>query len=252
MMASENASPGPAQPWRLPNFPLVVIRSQLSPSPIDGKSWPDLPDRPANWPPPGWQSDREPVDDSVDATLQWLGSMIEYFSQLHHLNVLSHEPAISLYSHVVDDAHLLKQHFQRVYGWPNAPVHPNVSTIVALRGADEIRKVWDWIEHHALAAKPKDKSLRERDKVIPLLKVTLDPPQVVIDGEPIALDEQQAIYVAAVASAAGKFVSGAEISRNNPIFDGTKVNRVWSGLPERIQKLIQTLPGKGSCLTQGR
>jgi len=84
----------------------------------------------------------------------------------------------------------------------------------------------------------------------PKILVSTDPPQIVIDGQAIALDEQGAIYVAAVVSANGQWISGPDIAKGNSLFDASKVNRVWSGLPAPIQKLIEKQPGKGSRLAQ--
>jgi hypothetical protein len=84
----------------------------------------------------------------------------------------------------------------------------------------------------------------------PRIQVSIKPPQIVIDGTATALDEQAAIYLDAVVAAGGQWVSGADIARRNAVFDASKVNRVWTNLPEHVQKLIETAGGKGSRLTQ--
>jgi hypothetical protein len=82
------------------------------------------------------------------------------------------------------------------------------------------------------------------------IEVSISPPQIIIDGIPVAVSEQQAIYVDAVKSAAGNWVSGNDIAKKHPVFDASKVNRAWKNLPPDVRKFIESKAGKGSRWTQ--
>jgi hypothetical protein len=79
----------------------------------------------------------------------------------------------------------------------------------------------------------------------PAVQVSIDPPQVVIGGNAIALrSDVEAHFVKAVAEA-DSWISGPELQSSNPIFDGVRLDRLAKGLPSPVRELIEAKSPKG-------
>lgn len=74
------------------------------------------------------------------------------------------------------------------------------------------------------------------------LTVSLDPPQAVLDGEPFALDEDQAAFVKEVLDAGGDWISGSQITKAREL---PRPDRVRDSLPRQILELIESAKYKG-------
>jgi hypothetical protein len=73
----------------------------------------------------------------------------------------------------------------------------------------------------------------------PRLVVDLQPPKAVFDGEPYKLSNDQAVYLHMLLEAKGDWVSGPEIQKAHPAFDGARVTRIRKGLDKTLQALIE-------------
>jgi hypothetical protein len=73
----------------------------------------------------------------------------------------------------------------------------------------------------------------------PRLKVSLDPAQAIVDGNPIALEPDQAEFVYALLDAKGDWMSGKQFP-NLP-----RADRVRDGLPKPVKDFVESAKFKG-------
>jgi len=104
-------------PEPAPDFSRVLKSSEIIRSRLKGDAAPNLP---MNWPPPGWESDEFPADDSVDSILQWFRFQ-ECAIQLAEATNRTPGDVGYGFGMALRDAHRLVAHLENL-GWANPPL----------------------------------------------------------------------------------------------------------------------------------